>query len=180
MIVLIESHTKARASRTPRPAPDAGARWGRASRFTFDQSAEDAEMERRGGITLVWPAERIETVRVDNFTPVWRKIDAVKLPSTEDPNATEEVGITSELLFPISETRQKYIGGGTGYVEDAQGRPYEERIIHTFLLMRVPSPVPEAEVLRTEEEGSWPDLPRELYSPGTFVYVPPIPGAWDR
>ena len=181
MIVLVESHTKARAQRTPpRPAPDSGARWGRASRFRFDQSAADAEMEERGGVTLVWPAKRIKTTKVNNFTPVWRKIDIINLPSVAAPETMQEVAVTTEMLFPVSQTRQSYIGGGTGYVEDPGDQVYEDRIIHTFLLLRMPPPEPEAEVLRSEVKGQWPSLPEEMFRPGTFVYVPPIPGDWHR
>lgn len=180
MIVRVESHSRARASRVRRLAPDAGAHWGKPSRFTFDDSAEDAEMKRRGGITVVWPAERIETVNVRNFTPVWRKVEVVKVPSSENPDDTEEAGITREVLLPVGESRQKYIGAGTGYVKDTQGQPFKERIIHTFVQLHMASPIPEAEVLRVEEQGTWPDLPTELNPPGTFVHVPPIPGIWHR
>lgn len=181
MIVLVESHAQERASRPSTPAPDAGgARWGRASRFDFDRSAADAEMDERGGITLVWPAERLETIRVQVLTPVWRRLEVIRVPSSADPSTTEEASVTRELLIPLSRSRQKYVGGGTGYVEDPGDRPYEERIIHTFLHLKLPPPLPDAEVVRIAEEGAWPDLPTELLPPGRFVSVPPLPGAWDR
>ena len=181
MIVLVESHSEERASRSQPPVPDAGgARWGRASRFAFDRSAKDAEMEDRGGITLVWPAERLETVRVQVLSPVWRRLDVIRVPSSDDPATTEEASVTRELLIPLGASRQKYLGGGTGYVEDPDDRPYEDRVIHTFLHLRLPPPLPDAEVVRVAEEGAWPDLPTELHVPGTYVSVPPLPGAWDR
>lgn len=186
MIVLVQSHTDVRAAAArQQPDPDAGARWGRPSRFQFDRSAEDAELERRGGVTLVWPAERVTTVRVGNFTPVWRKIDVIRIPPGATPEATdpetmEEASVTREILFPVGTTTQKYVGGGTGYVEDPRGLPYEERVIHTFVRLRLPPPMPDAEVVRTEVEGAWPSLPTEMFRPGTFVYVPPVPGDWHR
>ena len=181
MIVLVESHAQERAHRPSAPTPDAGgARWGQAARFAFGQSAEEAEMEDRGGLTLVWPAERFETVRVQVLTPVWRRLEVIRVPSSDDPKTTEEASVTREMLIPLGASRQKYLGGGTGYVEDPGGRPYEDRVIHTFLHLRLPPPLPNAEVVRVAEEGAWPDLPTELHVPGTYVAVPPIPGVWDR
>ena len=181
MIVLVDSHQKVRAP-TPAPAaaPDAGARWGKASAFAFDRSAEDREMEERGGVTLEWPTEHIERIAVHDLTPVWRKYEVVRIVSTADPEVVEFATVTREMLIPVGLSMQRYVGGGMGYVEEPGSFGYQDRVIHSFVRLRVPSPVPDAEVVETGVEGDWPDLPEEMFPPGRFVPVFPLPGAWDR
>lgn len=181
MIVLIDSHAEDRTPRLARtPAPDAGTRWGKAARFDFDRSDETEEMEARGGVTLIWPAEHIETVRVWDFTPVWRRYDVVRIESSADPTRTENATVTREMLIPLGSSTQRYVGGGMGYVEDPGDYGYEDRVIHSYLRLAVPSPVPEAEVIDSGVEGAWPDLPQEMFPPGRLIPVFPLPGAWDR
>ena len=52
-------------------------------------------------------------------------------------------------------------GGGIGYVEDPGDYGFETRTIHTFVLLSLPSPVPNAPVLASDEQGSWPSYPDE-------------------
>ena len=181
MIVLVEQHRDERADRTAAQlAPDSGARWGKAAEFGFDRSAETAEMEARGGVVLEWPAEHVETVTVRDFTPVWRRYDVVRIRSSADESQTMEATVTREMLIPLGSSTQRYVGGGIGYVEDPGDYGYQDRVIHSFLRLAVPSPVPEAEVIDTGVEGAWPDYPQETFPPGKFVPVFPLPGAWDR
>lgn len=182
MIVLIDSHTDERAARpVAQPAPEAGARWGKAARFDFDRTAESEEMERRGGVTLVWPAEHVETVAVADLAPVWRKYDVVRIRSSADPDQAQEATVTREMLIPIGMSTQIYVGGGIGYVEDPGEYGFEERVIHSFVRLHVPSAVPEAELIGTGEEGEWPRFPEELFTPGGgLVPIMPVPGNWDR
>ena len=39
-------------------------------------------------------------------------------------------------------------------------------MIHSFVRLALPSPVPEAEVVETGIEGAWPDYPQETFPPG--------------
>ena len=181
MIVLIESHAEDRPARPVRtPDPEAGARWGKAADYAFDQSAETTETEERGGVTLEWPAEHIETVTVWDFTPVWRSYDVVRIESSSDPTKTEQATVTREMLIPLGSSTQRYVGGGMGYVEDPGQYGYEDRVIHTFLRLALPSPVPEAEVIDSGVEGEWPDYPEETFPPDGFPPIFPTPGSWDR
>jgi hypothetical protein len=84
------------------------------------------------------------------------------------------------MLIPVGSSTQKYVGGGIGYVEHPGDYGFEERTIHTFVRLRLPSPVPDAEVISTDEEGAWPDYPLEAHPPGRFLALAPVPGRWTR
>ncbi len=57
---------------------------------------------------------------------------------------------------------------------------YEERTIHTFVLLNILSPLPAAEVVASGVEGQWPSYPTEAFSPGTYSPTAPLPGPWTR
>jgi hypothetical protein len=179
VIVLIESHRQERAPRQRGVAvPDAGARWGRAAEFGFDQG--DQESEDRGGISQVERSSNPTRIQLWNLSPVWRAYDVVGVPSSEDPSQTIEVTVTRAMLVPVETSTQKYVGGGIGYVEDPGDYGYQLRTIHTFVLLTVPSPVPDAEVVDTGQEGEWPEHPEEMFQPGRFSPTAPLPGPWTR
>ena len=178
MIVLIESHARERAPRQPEvAAPAAGARWGKAATFGFDQ-AEDADAG--GGINEVERSSNPTRIKLWNLSPVWRAYDVVKVPSGEDPSQTMEATVTRAMLVPVETSTQKYVGGGVGYVEDPGDYGYQLRTIHTFVLLTVPSPVPDAEVVSSGHEGEWPAYPQEPFAPGGYSPTAPLPGPWTR
>ena len=163
----VESHTRERVAAEPVEAPIVGERWGRPSQFTFDEQGPESDPADDGGGAVVrWPADRKRSVRVYNLTPVWRKYDVVRIESADDPAVFVEARITREILIPISSTQQKFVSMALGYLEDTTGYAYEQRIIHTYLLLRIPSPAPGLEVVDRGEEGDWPPYPEELASPG--------------
>ena len=84
------------------------------------------------------------------------------------------------MLVPVGSSTQKYVGGGIGYVEDPGDYGYQLRTIHTLVLLGVPSPLPDAEVVSTGQEGEWPDYPQEPFAPGKFTPTAPLPGPWTR
>ena len=53
-------------------------------------------------------------------------------------------------------------------------------MIHTFVLLSLPSPVPDAPVVASSVEGSWPNYPEEAHPPGKFTPLAPVPGPWTR
>ena len=180
MIVLIESHRQERA--TIRPGivpPDAGSRWGKPAQFGFDASDAEAE-EERGGVVQIQRSSSPERVMVWNLSPVWRRCDVVKIVSQDDPNLTTEALVTREMLIPVGSKTQRYVGGGIGYVVDPGKYGFEERAIHTFVRLQVPTPVPDAEVVGNVVEGAWPDYPEELFAPGRFSPIAPVSGGWTR
>lgn len=67
-----------------------------------------------------------------------------------------------------------------GCVEDPGDYGYELRTIHTFVLLTMPSPLPDAEVVASDQEGEWPEYPQEPFAPGTFSPTAPLPGPWTR
>ena len=181
MIVLIESHGRDRTPRLPVLADaEAGKRWGKPATFEFDRTDADAENEARGGINQVERSGSPVRVKLWNLSPVWRAFDIVEVPSEEDPSQTIEATVTRQMLVPVGTSTQKYVGGGIGYVEDPGDYGYQERTIHTFVLLTVPSPVPDAEVVASGQEGEWPEYPQEMFRPGRFSPTAPLPGPWTR
>jgi hypothetical protein len=181
VIVFIESHERARAPARPQAsAPDCGARWGKASEYGFDQTDAEAENEGRGGFNTVERSSSPSRIKLWNLSPVWRAHDVVEVPSSADPAQTIEATVTRQLLVPVGSSTQKYVGGGIGYVEDPRGYGYEERTIHTYVLLTIPSPLPDAEVVDSGVEGEWPSYPTEAFSPGTYSPSAPLPGPWTR
>jgi hypothetical protein len=177
----MESHERDREPRQPESAaPESGVRWGKPAEFGFDQSEADAENEARGGFNTVDRGETRTSVKVWNLSPVWRAYDVVEVPSGEDPSQTMEATVTRQMLIPVGSSTQKYVGGGIGYVEDPRGYGYEERTIHTYVLLTIPSPLPDAEVVDSGVEGEWPSYPTESFSPGAYSPTAPLPGPWRR
>jgi hypothetical protein len=179
VIVLIESHRQERAALRPEVAVlDAGTRWGKAADFGFDQTDAEAENEAGGGVS---PVSRSENrIMVWNLSPVWRAFDVVEIESSDDPNVTIEATVTRQMLVPVGSETQRYVGGGIGYVVDPGDYGFETRTIHTFVLLSLPSPVPDAPVIESGEEGAWPAYPEEAIPPGKFTPIAPVPGPWTR
>ena len=184
--VPVESVTRDRAERQPpAPRPDVGHRWGKAARFTFDEPPDEAE--RRKGLTIRWPAKYRHSVRVRNMTPVWRRFDVMRVKAETGADHVD-VRVTREVLIPLGSSTQRFIGIGTGYVEDTGGAPYEERIVHSFLRLELPPPsLVNAEKIDEGEEGQWPDLPEEMVPPckyygGATSWGPhyAATGGWSR
>ena len=165
--VPIESVTRDRAHpEPPIPAPEVGLRWGAPAQFTFDEPTHEAE--RRKGLTIRWPALHKKSVRVRNMTPVWRRFDVMRVKA-ETGTDHVDVRVTREVLIPLGSSTQRFIGIGTGYVEDPGGAPHEERVVHSFLRLEIPPPaLVNAEKIEEGEEGQWPDLPEEMVPPGRY------------
>jgi hypothetical protein len=181
VIVLVESHRQHREPRRPEAAAaESGVRWGKPAEFGFDQSGAEAENEVRGGFNTVDPGETRTSVKVWNLAPVWRAYDVVEIQSSEDPDVTIEATVTREMLIPVGSRTEKYVGGGIGYVEDPGDYGFEERVIHSFVQLGLPSPVPGAQAIASGEEGAWPDYPLEAHPPGRFLALAPVPGPWTR
>ena len=180
MIVLIESHRQERATplRAGLTAVEAGARWGKAAEFGFDRSGAETENQDRGGINQVQRSQN--RTKVWNLSPVWRAFDVVEIESSENPGVTIEATVTRQMLVPVGSSTQRYVGGGIGYVEDPGDYGFEVRMIHTFVLLSLPSPVPDATVVDSGEEGEWPSHPEEMIPPGKFTPMGPLPGPWTR
>ena len=53
-------------------------------------------------------------------------------------------------------------------------------MIHTFVPLSLPSPVPAATVVDPGEEGACPIYPEETIPPGMFTPLAPVPGPWTR
>jgi hypothetical protein len=179
VIVHIESHRQERAD--PRPEVvvlRAGARWGKPADFSFDQTDAEAENEARGGISQVQLQQNRNTVW--NLSPVWRAFDVVEIESSENPDVTIEATVTRQMLIPVGSETQRYVGCGIGYVEDPGDYGFETRTIYTFVLLSLPSPVPDAPVVSSGEEGDWPTYPEEAIPPGKFTPLAAVPGPWTR
>jgi hypothetical protein len=180
VIVLVDSHRQERAAPRPVLAPAAGGvRWGKPAEFAFGRTAAAVENERRGGINEV-DTDRRTIVKVWNLSPVWRAFDVVEIESSENPDVKIEATVTRQMLVPVGSDTQNYVGGGIGYVEDPGDYGSELRMIHTFVLLDLPSPVPDAPVVDSGEEGEWPDYPEEMLPPGKFSPRGPLPGPWTR
>jgi hypothetical protein len=119
-------------------------------------------------------------VKVWNLSPVWRAFDVVEIESSDNSDLTIEATVTREMLVPVGSSTDKYLGGGVGYVEDPGDYAHEERTIHTFVRLTLPSHVPNAEVVSTGKEGTWPDFPLKAHPPGRYTAVAPVPGPWTR
>ena len=181
MIVLIESHRQERvARRAALAAAEAGARWGKPAEFGFAQTDAQVENEARGGINQVERSQNRTSVKVWNLSPVWRAFDVVEIESSENPDVTIEATVTRQMLVPVGSETQRYVGGGIGYVEDPGDYGFETRTIHTFVLLSLPSPVPDAPVVDSGVEGAWPTHPEETIPPGKFTPLAPVPGPWTR
>jgi hypothetical protein len=115
-----------------------------------------------------------------NLSPVWRAFDVVEIESSEDPDLTIEATVTRQMLVPVGSETQMYVGGGVGYVVNPVNYGVEVRTIHTFVLLSLPSPVPDATVLSSGVEGDWPTFPEETIPPGRFTPLAPVPGPWTR
>ena len=178
MITLIESHRQERATLRPGvTAPASGARWGKAAEFDFDASDGD-DADERGGISQVDRSQN--RTMVWNLSPVWRAFDVVEIESSDDPEVKIEATVTRQMLVPVGSSTQRYVGGGIGYVEDPGDYGFETRTIHTFVLLSLPSPVPDAPVVDSGVEGAWPTHPEETIPPGKFTPQAPVPGPWTR
>lgn len=165
--VPVESHTRQSVERVPIPVPEVGLRWGRPADFTYQAPAPERERERRKGMTIRRPPEYKRSVQVHNITPVWRKFDVMRVRNSSDPEGEHfvDVRVTREALIPIDTTTQTFVSLGTGYVEGARG---EERVIHTFLHLKIPPPAFSDNVEKVDEgeEGEWPSYPTEWAPPG--------------
>lgn len=155
-VVPVDSHVDERAAALPAPQLTAGLCWGGPGRFEFELPAEEAASRRGGGMVIRWPAKTVHTIKISEFTPVWRRYDVMRVRSEEDPEAFIDGRVTREALVPVDEETQKYVGGGIGYVVDPGRYGYEERVIHTYVHLKIPAPQFEAEKVGEGEEGVWP------------------------
>ncbi len=183
--VPVDSRTRNRAPRQQVDVPEVGLRWGRPAIFEFDLPAEDEAARDGGGVTIRWPARYVETERVNIFTPVWRRYEVVRVRSDADPTIHVDVGVTREALIPIGEATLRHVGGGIGYVEDPGSHGYTERVIHSFVLLSIPSPFTDGEIIDEGTVGEWPDYPEDPFSAGSILAgiggTPHGSGsAWDR
>ncbi len=178
-LVPVESHSGSRVpARVPEPVPEASAQWGRASGFTIeDPKADpwamgedaDAEEARRGGFSITWPQKHIYTSRTIDMTPVWRRYDVAEVTAYDDPEVKIEVAVTRAMLFPIRSETLRYVGGGS-YVLDPGGQAFEERVIHSYLLLELPILVPGWTIKAYGlTEGAWPTYRQEMFPPGPFA-----------
>lgn len=168
--VPVSSHTQERVHVAPDPVPEVGLSWGRASEFSILDPADDeaAEADRRGGLTIRWAPKHVWRDQTHDLSPVWRSYDVARIRAADDPDISIEVAFTRSMLFPIRTERVKYIGGGSYVVED-QGRPYEERVVHSYVRLDMPLPDLDLEIVDPGRvEGQWPDYPEEMFSPGQF------------
>ena len=181
----IEPHLRQRSRPVPKQEREAGIVWGRTSQFsivnppTYPQEGGDTsgageieQSDENGGFVVrLWP-EEIWTEQTHRLSPVWRKFDVVRIEADNDPNTTMDVAVTTEVLIPIRSKRMKYLGGGT-YAENPEGRAYEDRVIHSYVHLRIPPPRSDWEIVqRGLEEGEWPTYRDEMFAPGTFTTAP--------
>lgn len=178
----VQPHTYER-SRSPK-ARDETVRlvWGQTSQFsivnppTYPQEVEgeatigamEPSDENGGFVVRLWP-EEVWTEQTHRLSPVWRKFDVARIEADNDPATTMDVAVTTEVLIPIRSKVMKYTGGGS-YVEDPGGLPYEERMIHSYLHLRLPPPRSDWLIVqRGVTEGVWPTYREEMFRPGTFT-----------
>jgi hypothetical protein len=100
----------------------------------------------------------------------------IEIESSDNPDLTIQETVTRQMLVPVGSEQQIYVGGGIGYVEDPGDYGFEVRMIYTFALLNLPSPVPDATVVESGEEGEWPSYPEETIPPGKFTPLAAVPG----
>ena len=164
-VVPVDSHVDDRSAPVSIAVPEVGLCWGAEAQFEFDLPREEAEARRRGGMTIRWPADTKHTVLVHDFTPVWRRYDVFRVRSEEDPDTYVDVRVTREALVPVEDTTQRFVGS-IGYVEDPGRYGYEERVIHTYVHLQIPSPMSDQEKVGEGTEGTWPSYPEDMFAPG--------------